>query len=157
MGLDQYLYAKKYYSDTGFHGKDNAEMFESLLDASDMKKYAHEKDENYNSMFVEVQCAYWRKAYQIHQWFVDNVQRGDDNCAEYYVSREDLRELVTICEEVLQNRDSAKDNLPNGECFDDTEYDDWYFSDVEYTVDRLNKLLSIAENDRVEFYYSSSW
>ena len=29
---------------------------------------------------VDVTCAYWRKANQIHAWFVDNVQQGNDDC-----------------------------------------------------------------------------
>jgi hypothetical protein len=36
---------------------------------------------------------YWRKANQIHKWFVDNVQDGVDDCKEYWVSEEKLQEL----------------------------------------------------------------
>lgn len=44
---------------------------------------------------------YWRKANQIHGWFVRNVQEDEDNCAEYEVSREQLSELLKIVEQVL--------------------------------------------------------
>ena len=44
--------------------------------------------------------AYWRKANQIHQWFVENVQNGKDDCDEHRVSRQRLQDLVDICKKV---------------------------------------------------------
>ena len=37
---------------------------------------------------------YWRKANAIHQWFVDNVQHGVDDCREYLVERGQLQTLL---------------------------------------------------------------
>ena len=45
---------------------------------------------------VEEEVMYWRKANHIHAWFVKNVQDGIDNCAEYYVSPDNLRELHRV-------------------------------------------------------------
>lgn len=159
MGLDQYLYAKKYYSSTEFWGKENAEMFEKIVDAANMRGFTHKNDENFNSVYVEVQCAYWRKANQIHAWFVNNVQDGNDNCAEYYVSREKLQQLVDECEAVIKDKDKAEEILPtqSGFFFGNTEYDDWYMHDIQYTAERLRELIQLGESESVEFYYSSSW
>lgn len=44
---------------------------------------------------------YWRKANQIHKWFVDNVQDGIDDCEYYEVSKDKLGELLKVCKEVL--------------------------------------------------------
>ena len=33
---------------------------------------------------------YWRKANQIHNWFVQNVQGGEDDCGIYEVSQAKL-------------------------------------------------------------------
>ena len=41
------------------------------------------------------EVGYWRKANQIHKWFVDNVQDGVDDCGEYKVTKEQLIETVT--------------------------------------------------------------
>ncbi len=38
--------------------------------------------------FIEV--GYWRKANQIHNWFVKNVQGGVDDCGYYGVTKEKL-------------------------------------------------------------------
>jgi len=32
---------------------------------------------------IELDYAYWRKANQIHNWFVENVKDGVDNCGNY--------------------------------------------------------------------------
>ena len=45
----------------------------------------------------------WRKANQIHGWFVDNVQDGEDDCREYDVTREHLRALSRTVDQVLSN------------------------------------------------------
>lgn len=37
---------------------------------------------------------YWRKANQIHKWFVDNVQDGNDDCGRYWVSKDKLKNLL---------------------------------------------------------------
>ncbi len=48
----------------------------------------------------EVMC--WRKANQVHGWFVDNVQGGNDDCKEYYVNWNRIRELLSVCEKVIK-------------------------------------------------------
>jgi len=51
---------------------------------------------------VEEEVMYWRKANHIHGWFVDNVQDGEDDCKEYYVSDDKLRELLSVCNKVIK-------------------------------------------------------
>jgi len=108
---------------------------------------------------ISLEAAYWRKSNQIHKWFVDNVQDGEDNCEEYYVDREQLQELVDLCKQVLADHSKAEELLPGQEgfFFGGTEYDEWYFQDIEHTVEMLEELLSNPENDDYEFYYQSSW
>src|SRR3954454_9104166 len=58
--------------------------------------------------------AYWRKANQIHKWFVDNVQDGFDDCREYYVTREQLQELLALCEKVIAASELIDGKVTNG-------------------------------------------
>lgn len=51
---------------------------------------------------VDEEVMDWRKANHIHAWFVDNVQDDRDDCKTYYVSWEKLRELLTVCENVMR-------------------------------------------------------
>jgi len=118
------------------------------------------------SATVQIDIAYWRKANQIHQWFVDNVQGGEDNCQKYFVSIEDLRGLVTLCEGLLVKKSvvDAEEELPtaSGFFFGDTEYNEYYWQDLEDTVNQLRPVLDwFDENDKRlmqwDLHYRASW
>lgn len=145
MGLDMYLNAKRHlwYNEDELANK-ISENFPSLTG-----KRVKE---------VVIEAAYWRKANSIHKWFVDNVQDGTDDCGHYEVSREDLQALLDLIEEVLANRKTAKDKLPtaSGFFFGQTDYDEWYFSDLESTRDMLKDCLDDKWNGWY-FEYHSSW
>jgi hypothetical protein len=53
--------------------------------------------------FVTETVGEWRKANQIHNWFVDNVQEYVDDCKEYHVSEEQLQELLETCKKVVMS------------------------------------------------------
>ena len=73
--------------------------------------------EGYKIDSISVEAAYWRKANQIHDWFVRNVQDGEDECRPHYVERDKLAELVGLCQQVLADHDKAKDLLPTKDGF----------------------------------------
>ena len=60
----------------------------------------------------------WRKANAIHKWFVKNIQKGNDNCKEYYVSKENLEDLLKLCETVLKSSILIKGKIKNGERYE---------------------------------------
>lgn len=64
--------------------------------------------------YVTEEIAYWRKANQIHKWFVDNVQNGQDDCREYHVPLEKLRTLIDTCKSVLAFAETVDGMLKNG-------------------------------------------
>jgi len=150
MGLDMYLSAKRYVST--FRKSDEALRGE--LDKLTEMTGGLEIQE------VVCEAMYWRKANAIHDWFVKNVQEGVDNCGSYYVSKEKLKELVELCKEVMANKGRAVELLPtaSGFFFGSTDFDDYYFEDVQNTITRLESLLGNPEiADNFEFYYQSSW
>lgn len=57
--------------------------------------------DNLGYVSISFEVAYWRKANAIHNWFVQNVQDGEDDCKRYYVSREKLTELRDACQQVI--------------------------------------------------------
>lgn len=152
MGLDMYLEARRFvwaFEDgTGRDAELARKIREIIPEIGDMRP-------NY----VTAEAAYWRKANAIHQWFVNNVQEGRDDCGHYYASRAKLEELAELCNEVLQDRDRAGELLPTqgGFFFGGTEYGEWYWHQVEYTRDRLRKLLDDPNLENWEFQYHSSW
>lgn len=159
MGLDMYLKAKKYVSgfahSPGF-GSD-VEAYKAIADALGIVGDGLCKDNPL--MVVQVTVAYWRKANQIHHWFVKNVQNGEDKCNEHQVSRDQLEELVHECKQVLSHRDRAMELLPtrSGCFFGGTEIDDWYFEDLENTIKQLRAVLDNPAFEDWDFYYRSSW
>lgn len=114
------------------------------------------------SSIVE-EVAYWRKANQIHRWFVENVQEGVDDCKEYYVSFEQLEKLVSICETVLaaKNDTLSASLLPpqQGFFFGSYEFDDWYYENVRNTIDQLKECIinATVDSGSKDYYYCSSW
>ncbi|WP_133174924.1 hypothetical protein [Heyndrickxia sporothermodurans] len=111
----------------------------------------------YYSMLEEV--GYWRKANQIHAWFVENVQDGNDDCELYPVSKAKLEKLLGVCRLVLNNIDHAETLLPtrSGFFFGSTDYDEYYKQDVQDTVKILEEVLEKTDFDKEAIYYSSSW
>lgn len=106
------------------------------------------------------EIGYWRKANHIHAWFVQNVQHGEDDCGEYEVTEEKLRELRDICEKVLKSYDEkvSAELLPtaSGFFFGGTDYDSYYYDDVKDTIEILdNAIIHCTENTTI--VYSSSW
>jgi hypothetical protein len=147
MGLDMYLTAKRYIYTFGDDDKDLRDVLEQLkVNDMPIKELSYE-------------AGYWRKANQIHKWFVDNVQGGVDNCGEYLVDIKALERLLELVNEVLQDRDKAKELLPttNGFFFGDISYDESYFDDLINTKAIIENVLSIVELRKYDIYYSSSW
>lgn len=59
---------------------------------------------------------YWRKANQIHDWFVNHVQDGEDDCHYHNeVTKEILEELLDTCETVLASCELVDGKIQNGE------------------------------------------
>jgi len=145
MGLDMFLFAKKFFFDR------NTEEYKHL--SSDIIGM---RDFELNEIRFEI--CYWRKANQIHRWFVDNVQDGEDECKEYYVSKEQLRELLSLCKQVLENKEQAEELLPclSGFFFGENAYDEYYYEEIERTIEIINKAINGVE-DSYEFYYQASW
>lgn len=85
-----------------------------LKDAVHTRYYVWDTDKEYPNNSIYDEIAYWRKANQIHKWFVDNVQGGEDDCGNYEVSEEQLRDLLAACVTVKVNSRMVKAKIKNG-------------------------------------------
>ena len=105
---------------------------------------------------VREQVIYWRKSNQVHNWFVVNAQDGEDNCQPHSVSREQLEELRDLCRAVLADNDKAEELLPTrrGFFFGAIDYDEWYYYDLQYTVEKIDEVL---KDDRYLYFEYCSW
>ena len=148
MGLDMYLNAKKYLFSYPEDGTD-AQTAKAIAEQMGLPDVRVKQ--------IEAEAMYWRKANAIHQWFVDNVQGGTDDCGEYEASREQLQELLDLITEVIDSKDASKLPPASGFFFGSTKVDDWYWTDLQETKDRLTVLLEGDQFKGWDFSYHSSW
>jgi hypothetical protein len=161
MGLDMYLSKKTYVKQ--WEHQSPEEKYEVVVTKGgqpvDGIKAGRVK-------YIEEEVGYWRKANQIHKWFVDNVQNGEDDCGDYYVEIDDLMNLLDVCKQVKDDPSKAEQLLPpqSGFFFGGTEIDEYYMRDIEHTIEILESILSEKVTNSQgreylsgEFYYQSSW
>ena len=117
-------------------------------------------EKKYGYMRIMDQVAYWRKQNGIHRWFVENIQDDEDDC-EYHreVTKDDLRDLLELCNRILLDHNLAAELMPTrgGFFFGETIYDDWYFEGIEYTVHKIYEIFNTTDFEKEMVYYISSW
>ena len=194
MGLDMFLWKMKKQKGKTFdevmeikRKLDNEEI--KGVEKENLKMYMfHTKLENinyeYDSLFKEVY--YWRKANAIHQWFVDNIQNGNDDCEDYRVTQKDLQILIdtlrdvynSLCNKEMitkkvqdgsieyeikvfkeEDLEIAKQLLPTQEgfFFGGTQYDEYYFEDIKKTLNDLQIINECFDFENNYLIYGSSW
>jgi len=169
MGLDMYLeirkneYRSKYHKDKGSrlkleYPKDITEFIPNLTDLTISRKTNYE-------------VGYWRKANHIHNWFIQNCADRDecgdpiDDCRPIEITVDKLEELLETCKKVSADHSLASSLLPTqrGFFFGSTEYDEYYFKDIEDTIEIIEPVLKFAKHKLEikdyawEVYYQASW
>ena len=180
MGLDMYLTKKTFIGAEYEHREVKADINITIMGKPikiDPKKIS----------YIQESAMYWRKANHIHDWFVRNVQDGEDNCAEYHVSKENLQALLNDCKQVAQSlKDSPtkkkkfkvgyngkEDIYEEYDVFTNTEVAEellptasgFFFGGTEYgryylqEIEETIKGLEeiLASEDDASYYYQSSW
>ena len=110
------------------------------------------------------QVAYWRKANAVHRFFVDHTADGKDECNPSFVHPEVLMDLLVRCKTILdtqdpQERQSAAQRLlpvQGGFFFGSTDYNQWYYEDLQDTVKQLTTVISEMPTD-ADLIYQASW
>ena len=150
MGLDMHLEKRK----TGVSYKKD-KPFNIKVSIGDDSSYQELITHEIDLMIGNMR---WSKANQIHGWFVDKIQGGEDNCGIYGVSKENLEELLELVDSILDVKNNdilaakklALEKLPptEGFFFGDSQIDDYYWLNLEETSEGLKKLLETNINPR---------
>ena len=145
MGLDMYLFKRKKVRD----------------DDKDLNKSAYNQ-RLYRARKNEEEILYWRKANMIRSWFVNHTALLSDDDGVYIpISRATLELLKQDLEDTLNDHNLATVLFPtsNGFFFGDTEYNEYYWDKLKYTLERVNNILDNDvvdwENEVIE--YCDSW
>lgn len=177
MGLDMSLYRKmdilSEEFNLAFKKNRNLPMFQQIqyADVKPDEAFISEKrfkalldngNTDSNVQILSVPIRYWRKANAIHNWFVENIANGVDECQEIYVTIEDLhnlddvildtlRHIITFeIKNPLQGQDKTLDLSGNSDDILPILHDlqekhkndpDGYNSQYEITVDDDNNLI----------------
>lgn len=146
MGLDMYLNKKIYiganYEHRGITGK------------IDIKEGKVKIPVNLSKVtYIIEQAGYWRKANAIHQWLVNNIQDGEDDCTEYYFSEEKMQELLDICNTILVGTILEDGKIANGYSYSNGEKNyNWEDGKVIKNPELAHKLLPCQEG----FFFGST-
>ena len=126
-----------------------------------LKNYILQKEETNYVVQGHYEVAYWRKANQIRQWFINHIDEFDENDnGEYHkVTKELLEDLIDDCRAVLNNHDLADELLPtsSGFFFGSTEYNEWYFKDLENTIEQCERVIKETSWIEEVVVYHDSW
>ncbi len=150
MGLDMYLTGKIPIFSMSVH---NQQLISECLEK------VIPETKNFEMMTVEYQLAYWRKANAIHNWFVENIQEGKDECQKVDVTIDQLKKLLNVVNKVIENPELGPSLLPTkkGFFFGSYDYGECFMEDCKTTKIMIE---SIVNNDRFKSWsisYQSSW
>jgi len=155
MGLDMYLTKRTCVQNWSHMAPSEINRVAVKLGG---KKHPHIDPKKVSYIIENVM--YWRKDNHIHRWFVENVQDGNDDCEEYWVSTDKIKELIDLCQSVIDKKVNPKDSLPtvDGFFFGSTEYDESYYESLRETIAKLTPILEEANKyEYIDLFYSSSW
>ena len=173
-----YLYAEKYMGGN----TDKPELYAEIKNLAGLKDLP---TPDFSNVVVKSMVGYWRKANAIHGWIVDKCGKGVDECQTIYLSDEDLLNLRNDCIKALANpnREYQIENNKvfyqlcdylnkleqpitvenyetqlqpvEGFFFGGNELSDYYFYQLEYTIDLITSLLE--SDQELNFTYQASW
>ena len=143
MGLDITFYKAKRSKDN--ETKERLEEIRKALDAEYIKsidernsKLINELEDEKEKINPWKEVAYFRKVNFLIPFF-----GYEENCSNIEIDKYQVEDLIEACKEVLASHDKASFLLPTqaGFFFGSTDYDDWYFDDVESVKTTFESIL----------------
>lgn len=100
------------------------------------------------------ESAYFRKVNFIYGYFGEKLV--DESCI---VTKAEIEDIIERCKKVLADHSLAQELLPtcDGFFFGSTDYDDWYFKDVEDCQEQMQKLLEDYDETTDVIWVDMSW
>lgn len=175
MEGETYLYLGRWSFRTDTEeGRKEVERANAVMEAAGLLAFATPEsaggelawDPDQGAIVASITAMYWRKANQIHAWFVDECQDGIDECQESEpIHPEKLMQLHAFCKKALEaykagDTSTAGSLLPprQGFFFGGYEIDEWYARDLEATIEGIERVIKLAiQTGGVSFTYHSSW
>ena len=149
MGLDITFYKAKRSKDNETKErleeirKELATEYLKSIDERNSKLIKELEDEN-EKINPWNEVAYFRKVNFLIPFF-----GYKENCSNIEIDKYQVEDLIEACKEVLANHDKASFLLPTqaGFFFGSTDYDDWYFDDVQNVKEKFEEILADFDRD----------
>lgn len=103
------------------------------------------------------EVGYFRKHNALHQWMVDNVQDGVDECQRVIVRPDVLSRLLSLVQTALALRDASIIPPASGFFFGSTTVDETYWAKMSDTYETLQDIINTTDFDNECICYLSSW
>lgn len=159
MGLDMYMFKTKKTSHSVKElcdlDNDAKEDNPALVEFLPLHKPFPDHFPDHLSILTQV--AYWRKFNALHNWFVNHVQLGIDDCGMYEVTKDHIEDLLDTLMNAKQDQDPSHFEPVGGFFFGSIEVDEYYWEQVENTSDKMYRLLNDFDWDNERLFYRSSW
>lgn len=149
MGLDMYFNMKRYETVSRYRLKEGAKVPENFYPAELKGLQEHIFERNFLGKDCSYGVGYFRKFNALHNWIVKNCANGVDECQEIILKRSDIEKILFICKEIQSDHSKAPKLMPTGAgfFFGSTEYDDWYFEDIDCAIDLMTEILKVLDEE----------
>nr|DAF55307.1 MAG TPA: hypothetical protein [Siphoviridae sp. ctZHD14] len=103
------------------------------------------------------EICYWRKQSSIHNFFVEQIQNGVDDCGIYDVDLGTLKDLYNRVKKVLETGDDSDLPTVDGFFFNVSDNGSWIRNGLEYTKGFLEDLLNEIIEVNGYIYYKRNY
>jgi hypothetical protein len=161
-----YLMSREDYEDkAGIKHEASSKLFMDRYEPYAYKYVKHEWQGEITSLQKRV--AYWRKANQIFAWIEENCGHVENGkIGSLRITKDHCEALLKDCEKAMTHKDKALSGdtmdlemlMPtrDGFFFGDTEYDEYYFSDIEYTIQIMKEIIAETDWENETIFYEVS-
>jgi len=97
---------------------------------------------NISMMLIEIY--YFRKAHNIHRWFVENIQNNIDDCGYYLVNSYMLPKLLNYIDSYIVT-------------FEEDEALSSIYREMTTSKSKIERIIEINKKNNIHLIYHSSW
>jgi len=115
----------------------------------------YEYSNGFYTIFHEV--AYWRKFNALHNWFVERVQGGVDECQLSEIDDDTLIALIDDLRAVSKGEVIEDLEPVSGFFFGSTDKDEYYLKQINHALDTFEEILKTFDFKKYRLFYRASW
>lgn len=168
MGLDMYLVRKKKYAKKKWENMEEIAYWRKanhihnyFVDGVISRKHRKEKDFEYQGDYELIGKPHLTRLLDTVNFLLENIKLEDGEIMNGMSLDKDTGKFVPNMQpgKLIANPHICEELLPrvDGFFFGDQEYTEWYYNDLVYTKEILEKILKEHDFKNYYIYYCASW